>query len=80
MTTRCSSTATAMMKFTGQGILKSRVSSAQQSLQDIRFGSGGGVGDDPADHNLGGFYTRKSLYFYTNLYFKTAEQMGTEIK
>ena len=59
-----------MMKFTGQGVYGSvpfgyrdpdteepdeaKVSSAQQSLWEVRFGSGGGVGDCPADHNLAG--------------------------
>ncbi|MBU0510985.1 MAG: hypothetical protein KJ638_04695, partial [Chloroflexi bacterium] len=68
MTTCCSSTVTAMMKSTGQGVYGSvpfgykdpdteepdeaKVSSAQQSLWEVRFGSGGGVGDCPADHNL----------------------------
>ena len=57
-----------MMKFTGQSVYdnmpfgykdpdaeepdEAKVSSAQQSLWDVRFGSGGGVGDCPADHNL----------------------------
>ncbi|MFH1634967.1 MAG: hypothetical protein ABIG63_13310 [Chloroflexota bacterium] len=69
MTTCCSSTVTATMKFTGQGVCDSvpfeyrdpdteepdeaKVSSAQQSLWEARFGSGGGVGDCPAGHNLG---------------------------
>ncbi|MBU0511801.1 MAG: hypothetical protein KKD28_13365 [Chloroflexi bacterium] len=52
MTTCCSSTAIAMMKFTGQGVYgkdpdteepdEAKVSSAQQSLWEVRFGSGGG--------------------------------------
>ncbi|MFH1636197.1 MAG: hypothetical protein ABIG63_19590 [Chloroflexota bacterium] len=63
MTTCCSSTATAMMEPTGQGVYgrdpdteepdDAKVSSAQQSLWEVRFGSGGGLGDCPADHNLG---------------------------
>ena len=74
-----------MMKSTGQGVYGSvpfgyrdpdteepceaKVSSAQQSLWDVRFGSVGGAGDCPTDHNLGGllFYrnlTRTALFFY----------------
>ncbi len=32
---------------------EAKVSSAQQSLWEVRFGSDGGVGDCPAGHNLG---------------------------